>query len=58
MTNAHTLYDRAAVGPPIGPDVTGQGVPSDHSVAIARPAADPGKKSSFARFELRTRREK
>ena len=56
ITNTHVHYDRAVVGPPIGPDVKGQGVPSDHRVAIARPVADPGHKTSLARYELRTRR--
>ena len=41
LTDAHAVYDRAKVGPAIGPDVAVYGKASDHLVAIA--CLEPGK---------------
>ena len=56
VTNLHQSYDKAVILPPIQPDVVGNGVPSDHSVAIARPNVDKGSRTGFSRKEVRTRR--
>ena len=36
VTNLHTSYDKAQILPPIQPDRSDGGAPSDHSVAVAR----------------------
>ena len=56
FTNAHKHYDRATVGPPIGPDVAGVGTASDHAVAVARPVVDRGSRRGISRYTVRKRR--
>ena len=56
LSDAHADYDRAIIGTPIGPDVAGVGVPSDHKVAIARPIADAGCRTGLSRYAWRIRR--
>ena len=56
VTDAHDSYDRALIGPPIGPDTAGCGAPSDHGVAIARPVADLGHRTGLSRYAVRSRR--
>ena len=55
ITDAYGDYDRAVIGP-IGPDKKGYGAPSDHSVAIARPMANAGKRTSLSCYAWRSRR--
>ena len=43
ITDIGHLYNEPIIRPPIKPDVEGQGVPSDHSIAFATPIID-GKK--------------
>ena len=56
VTNLHTSYDKAQILPPIQPDSSDVGAPSDHSVAVARQNIDKAKRTGFSRCELRTRR--
>ena len=54
ITDAHGSFE--SIAPPIGPDVAGNGDPSDHKVAIARPTANAGRRSGLSRYAMRTRR--
>ena len=55
VTTAYNEYDRARIYPPIGPDVVGNGVESDHQVAVATAIADPTNRKSLARTITRSR---
>ena len=56
VTNLHRGYDKAVIRPPIQPDVPGQGVASDNSVAVAFPNKDKSRMTGFSRKEIRQRR--
>ena len=56
ITNLHDGYDKARILPPIQPDVQGNGEPSDHSVAVAKPNLDRSCRTGFSRTEVRSRR--
>ena len=55
ITDAHEMYDKAEVFPPIQPDRPGHGAHSDHSVAIAKPNRDKSHHTGFARVITKTR---
>ena len=56
VTNLHRGYDKAVIRPLIQPDVPGQGVASDHFVALAFPNKDLSHMTGFSRKETRQRR--
>ena len=56
LSNVHMAYDRAVTLPPVQPDVVGQGVPSNHMVAVARPNVDKSRGTGFAKIVTKTRR--
>ena len=43
VTNMFAYYSTPIIIPPVQPDVTGQGVPSDHSVPLCVPHTDPSR---------------
>ena len=56
VTNLHRGYDKAVIRPLIQPDVPGQGVASDHFVALAFRNKDMSRMTGLARKETRQRR--